>query len=385
MEFVFPEIQLAKMPEELGLLIRGHKLRSVSEPFRERRERLEKTELTTTHANPDDMGGGRLCEKMPDTSPEELAGAIVRDAVHRYTESRRARIDGFVDRHFTFAGSVALHRCALGWDLLRAPANLFLAGPALALKLTAWAAQRAGMAQVAASLAERRLLFKTEVARQIEWLVATELLEIPTRCRDRVSRRDAIAETILADGRAARLVAPLFADTGIDPDLRLRIAAAVEAYLGSRTAATEIATGFAAAGLGALVVKQATPGLITLSSAVAATIAQQMAIAAFPLGVGLGGLWYSLFPPAADPGLLAATTAAVFLGGAMLAAFSCVVTDPLQRWLGLHRRRLVRFLQVVESDLFGEPGRTRIMRDHYIARLVDLFDLIALAIRVSHA
>jgi hypothetical protein len=83
--------------------------------------------------------------------------------------------------------------------------------------------------------------------------------------------------------------------------------------------------------------------------------------------------------------LLAATTAGVFLGGAMLAAFSSVVTDPLQRRLGLHRRRLERLLQMVENDLSGAPGRTRIMRDHYIARLVDLFDLVALAMRVSHA
>src|SRR5690348_18404566 len=132
------------------------------------------------------MGGCRTCEQMSQISPQELADAIVRDAVRRYVDSRRARLDAFVDRHFTFAGSVALHRRALGWDLLRAPANLFLAGPALAVKLMAWAARRAGMEGVAAWLARRRLLLETEVAREIEWLVATELLEIPCRRRDRV-------------------------------------------------------------------------------------------------------------------------------------------------------------------------------------------------------
>jgi uncharacterized protein DUF6635 len=328
------------------------------------------------------MGGHRLCEKMSDTPQRELANAIVRDAVRRYIESRRRRIDAFVDRHFTLAGSITLHRWALGWDLLRAPANLFLAGPALAVKLAAWTARRGGMQRVAAWLANRRLLLETEVAREIEWLVASELLEIPCRRRDRVSYRDAIAETILADRRAAALLT-IPADTG--PEMRRRLTAAVEAYLGSRTATAEITTGFVAAGLGALVVKQATPGLVTLSSALAAMIAQQMAIAAFPLGAGLGGLWYALFPAVAGPGLLAATTAVVFLGGAMLAAFSGVVTDPLQRRMGLHRRRLQRLLQVLETDLCGGPGRNRIVRDHYVARLVDIFDLIALAMRVSHA
>ena len=381
MELVFPEIQLAKMFQKFGFLVRRQKLRSICEPFRKRGQRLEETELTTTHASLD-MGGCRVCERMSDLSPQELAGAIVRDAVQRYIESRRGRIDAFVDRHFTLAGSVALHRRALGWDLLRAPANLFLAGPALGTKLLVWAARRGGMKGVAAWLAGRRLLLETEVAREIEWLVATELLEIPCRRRDRISYRDAIAETILADERAAAL---LVAPAGADPDFRRRLAAAVETYLGSRSAMAEIATGFVAAGLGALVVKQATPGLVTLSSALAAVIAQQMAIAAFPLGASLGGLWYSLFPAAAGPGLLAATTAGVFLSGAMLAAFSGVVADPLQRRLGLHRRRLEWLLRVLEADLLGEPGRNRLMRDHYVARLVDIFDLIALAMRISRA
>jgi hypothetical protein len=319
---------------------------------------------------------------MSDISPQEIGSAIVRDAVRRYIESRRERIEAFVDRHFTLAGSVALHRRALGWDLLRAPANLFLAGPALAVKLMAWAARRAGMERVAGWLAGRRLLLKTEVAREIEWLVATELLEIPCRRRDRVSYRDAIAETILADKRAAALLVPA---AGADPDFRRRLAVAIESYLGSRTATAEVATGFAAAGLGALVVKQATPGLVTLSSALAAMIAQQMAIAAFPLGATLGGLWYSLFPAAAGPGLLVSTTAGVFLGGAMLAAFSGVVTDPLQRRLGLHRRRLERILRIFEGELCGQPSRNQLTRDHYVARLVDIFDLITLAMRASHA
>ena len=319
---------------------------------------------------------------MADISLQELASAIVRDAVHWYIESRRRRIDAFVDRHFTLAGSVALHRRALGWDLLRAPANLFLAGPALAVKLMAWTARRARMERAAVWLGGRRLLFETEVAREIEWLVATELLEIPCIRQDRVSYRDAIAETILAEERAAAL---LLAPAGIHPDFRRRLAAAVETYLGSRTATAEIATGFVTAGLGALVVKQATPGLVTLSSALAGMFAQQMAITAFPLGASLGGLWYSLFPAAAGPGLLAATTAGVFLGGAMLAAFSGVVTDPLQRRLGLHRGRLERLLRILEADLCSERGRIRLMRDQYVARLVDIFDLIALAMRVSHA
>ena len=323
---------------------------------------------------------------MSDTAQQELATAIVRDAAHRYVFSRRERVDAFVDRHFTLLGSLALHRRAIGWDLLRAPVNLFLAGPALAVKLAGWAACRAGCNRLSDWLLGRRLLLETDVAREIEWLVATELLEIPFHRHGRAAYRDAIAETILADERAAqRVAAPFAASSGSDPEFRSRLAAAVEGYLGSRTAVAEITTGFVAAGFGALIVKQATPGLVTLSSALAGMIAQQSAIAAFPLGATLGALWYGLFPTSAGAGLLAATIGAVFLGGAVLAAFSGLVTDPLQRRLGLHRQRLMRLLQTLERSLCEAASCPAVMRDHYIARLVDLFDMVALAMRVSHA
>src|SRR5438067_10365537 len=123
---------------------------------------------------------------MTDLAQQELARAIVHDDVRKYIATRRERIDPFVDRHFTLAGSLALHRYALGWDLLRAPANLFLAGPALAVKLAGLGARRLGFPELADWLARRRILLQTEVVHEIEWRVASELLEIPCRRHDRV-------------------------------------------------------------------------------------------------------------------------------------------------------------------------------------------------------
>ncbi len=178
--------------------------------------------MTTTHVSPD-MGGCRLCERMSDITLQELAGAIVRDAVHRYIESRRGRIDAFVDRHFTLAGSAALHRRALGWDLLRAPANLFLAGPALAVKLMACAARRAGMERWRHGLPAAGSSWRPRShARSSGWWQ-------PNCSKFRVdaeigsSYRDAIAETILADERAAALlVAPARRGPRFSPPARRR-------------------------------------------------------------------------------------------------------------------------------------------------------------------
>jgi hypothetical protein len=310
------------------------------------------------------------------TEEQDLAGTIVRDAARRYVASRRERVDAFVGCHFTLAGSLALHRYAFGWDLLRAPLNLFLTVPALAARLASRGARRAGHERLATWLCSRHFMFETDLAREIEWLVATELLETPSVQRGRTSLRDALAETVLTDPRVVeRLVVP--------PECRRRLAVAIESYKGSRVATADIATGVIATGLGALVVKQITPGLVTLGAAIAGAIAQQTAIAAFPLGAGLGALWYGWFPVAAGPGLLVGTTCGVVIGGAVLAAFSGIVTDPIKRRLGLHRRRLLRLVGELEQALLDEGGGNVSLRDHYIARLIDLLDLVASAWRAA--
>jgi hypothetical protein len=138
----------------------------------------------------------------PSTEPAVLspenAQSIVAAAARRYFESRRSRVDDFVDRHFSLAGSAAIHRRAVGWDMLKAPANITLAVPQLAAKLAAAGAQAVGAKRVSEYLNSRKLPFDTAVGQEIEWLIRTELLELPFRQGEREACRDALAETILS-------------------------------------------------------------------------------------------------------------------------------------------------------------------------------------------
>ena len=83
--------------------------------------------------------------------------------------------------------------------MLRAPVNLTMAAPAAALHLAASGARRVGAERVANVLGRGRLLLSTSVSDRVEWLVCTDLLELPCQTGDRVSTRDALAETILTD------------------------------------------------------------------------------------------------------------------------------------------------------------------------------------------
>ncbi|MGI4976028.1 MAG: DUF6635 family protein [Janthinobacterium lividum] len=307
------------------------------------------------------------------------------DGLAQYFAERRARVAPFVDRHFTLRGSAGLHRAALGWDLARAPANLLMSVPQVGVRVAAGVARRVGAPGVAARLGATQLQMRTDVAREIEWLVTTELLELPASQPGRASATDALGAAILAQpgvgGPLARMLAAI-GQRGEDPAFRARLEETLGEYGGTRAAAAEIATGLLTLGTGALAVGKLTPGVAVLGPSLAAILAQQAAVAAFPLGSALGGVYYGLFPAVATPALVAEITAALALALTLFAAFSGVLTDPLQRRLGLHRRRLGRMLAALERQTSDPAAPAYAVRDHYAARLIDLFGLLNAAARL---
>jgi hypothetical protein len=138
-----------------------------------------------------------------------------------------------------------------------------------------------------------------------------------------------------------------------------------------------------ALGAGALALQQATPGMITLGPALAAAFAQQAAIAGFPLGASLGSVWYGFFPAAASPWLIAGTTGGLVMFGAMAAAFAGILADPVQRRTGLHGRRLRSFIDALERHVRWGTAGDFTVRDHYVARLLDVFDVIGSVARLA--
>ena len=312
----------------------------------------------------------------------DLAVAAVAAGTRRYFADRRARVTPFIDRHFTLRGALAVHRAALGWDIAKAPVNLFLAAPQVAARLAAMVADKAG-APRAARILRRPILLPTAVGRRIEWLVYTDLLQLPFRQGDRVCDHDALAESILADPVLTEAIAGILSGHARDLAFRESVRHAVTEYKASRAAAAEITTGLVSLGAGAAVFNKLTPGAASLGPTVAGLMAQQAAVASFPLGGWLGGVWYGVFPAAPSVGLLVVITGALVLSAATFAAFAGIVADPLQRLAGLHRMRLRRMIAVLERQLTDPAAPGFAVRDHYVARLLDLFDLIATAVRLA--
>jgi hypothetical protein len=316
----------------------------------------------------------------PDLEPlgDDEARAIVDHAIDRYIAARHQRVAPFVDRHFSLIGSMRLHRQAFGRDLVRAPANVLLMLPYLGMQTGGAALRRLGAREAARGLTGRKLFLDTDVGRELAWLLHTELLELPYDDGRRRSERDALAETILADARvvaaveALAAVARRYAD---DPDRRARLRQMLDAYAGTRAAAADLVNNVLLASAGMAAFQKLTPGTLTLGPVLAGAVAHQAAVASFPLGATLGGVWYGLFPAMPSAALVAGATGGLVLLTATTAAFAGVVSDPVQRALGVHQRRLHRLIDALGRELKGDSDAAFHARDHYVARIFDLVDL----------
>lgn len=250
-------------------------------------------------------------------------------------------IDRFVTQNFGLLGSLRLHRHAVGWDLLKAPANVALSPLLLGQRVLGLTLSWMRLPRAAAWITARPLMLRTALA--------TEL--------DRRLHRD--------------LLAPL----GLLP------LTGVEDYVATRIATNEIATTLGTLGFGAAAFKTLTPGVLSLAPTLAAVMAQGAAIASFPLGGALGAVWYGAFPSQVATSTVIGTGAALIGIVALMATFAGIVTDPIQRRLGIHQRRLNRLVTALTAEV-SAPGTGRFATpEHYIARSGDLADAALNAVR----
>ncbi|MGB1026420.1 MAG: DUF6635 family protein, partial [Rhodospirillaceae bacterium] len=279
------------------------------------------------------------------------AEQIVDDGVRRWLNDRRERIEPFVDSCYSFDESLRIHSEALGWDVVRSPINLALAVPQVGVMAAA-----AGMKQVgrykpdlldrANRLSRVNLMLTTDVGRELTFRLYRDFLELPiSDGQDRISEKDALSEAVFSDPRVTEMmdeVSKVVSSRQGDGEFRDRLVNALSVYVGNRAAANDIATSVCCVGVGNLVAGRFTPGALSLSTALAGEIAKSSAVSSFPMGAKLGSIFYASKGVEVPLSLILSSGAAVLSVAAIIGAFSGIATDPLQRRMGLHQRRLNR-------------------------------------------
>ncbi|TFL17843.1 DUF6635 family protein [Jannaschia formosa] len=298
-----------------------------------------------------------------------------------YFDSRRAMIDAFVARHFTWPGTLRLHGAALGWDILRAPLNVVLSPVLVLTRIAAYLCRRAGWPAGGDWLARRRILLRTSVARRVEALIVTDLLNLPLDEEAAARDPSALARAVLAAPQLREMIRARASAAEADA-LGRRVAGALGEYAATRSAVAEMTTTLCVLVVGAVAFQALTPGMISMAPGVADAMARASATAAFPLGQTLGGMWYGVFTADASPWVTGATVAGLVMIGSVIAAFAGVLADPVQSRLGIHRRRLGRLLDTLEEEVLGRGDRPFVAREHFYARALDLWDAVASAVRI---
>ena len=300
-------------------------------------------------------------------------------AVADYIQSRRQRVPEFVSKHFSFKGALRINKKAFGADLYKVPLNVAWTIPYLGLRASSSLLRKLRLGGLSDRIDTLPPGFKTRVQKEINWLIYSELLELPSSQEGRESHADALLAEFLKQPE----IAALFIDElsqihskSKNPGYRAALEKNLVEYSKNRTAAADLAGNIISLSAGVAAFGQMTPGSLTVGGALATFIANQIAISNFVLGPTLGGFYYAVFPTAASAGLMAATTGSMVLALAVLTSFSGIVTDPIQSRLGLHRRRLIKLIDCLENQLNGNDESHLKIRDQYYARVFDLFDLL---------
>jgi hypothetical protein len=300
---------------------------------------------------------------------------------HEYFAQVQSEVDRFVAQHFEWCGTLRLHRHALSFDILRAPVNVVLS-PALVLtRLLATICALLRFQRAARWLRGHRIVLRTQVAARVEAAVVTDLLGIALPEGAPSPDSAELSRIILAAPqfrRAFRAKADIDAATASATG----IAVAIAEYSSARSAVADITNALLALAIGGLMFQALTPGMISMAPRLAQAQALENAVTNFPLGQTAGAMWYGVFSASASPAALAMTVAVLLLVGSVVGAFAGVVADPVQARLGIHRRRLLRFLDAVEDDLLAAGTRQYMAREHLYARFMDIWDAAASALRI---
>lgn len=256
-------------------------------------------------------------------------------------KQRLAAVDAFTRQTFGLKGTLGLHRSAVGADLLRAPANVILAPIFLIIRLLALLANVLRLKRLSSWLLQRDILLETRVSELVTGRVVTFLAQLNARGLG----------VAVSDKEIARQV---------------------KDYTHVRNAIAEITTTIIILVAGYMVFRSATPGILSLAGPVAEMRAHAQAIEQFPLGQGLGRMYYGIFASDLAMWQLVVTGLVLAVIASILTTFAGIVADPLQVLTGTHQRRLLRLLDRLDRDARPSSG---IAREQIAARLADISDI----------
>ena len=306
---------------------------------------------------------------------EQEIEQCLNNAAKRYFYECQQRIPLFCKNYFAYPGCWQLNKQAFGWDLLRAPLNLFWAPFYLTCHLLLLLSRRMQWRTLQQVLNNLPSGFTTRVQKKLSEKIQSDLLQ---RSTPHQSKPDRFVEIIVEELEHSfeKENQSAVDHRELYQQFEPLVKETLEQYNVTRTASADITNVAASTILGAFAFKKFTPGGLGLGFLFAGLAVKQAAVNNFIFGETLGSVYYSVFPPEPTATALAAATLAALVALAFFSAISGVISDPLQYLTGLHAKRLKKMVHQLEKDFLEKTASNYHPKDQYIARALDIFDAL---------
>jgi hypothetical protein len=283
---------------------------------------------------------------------QQTATAILalEECIEQYIDACRSRVDGFVQRHFSLQETIALQKQSLASDLLCHPVNALWAIPSLFLKKLIEIPMKVGWRSAADLITLLPTGLKTRYQKEIERLIATELLEWPCGMGDWQASQNGLLECIKQHKQVGSLRA-----SGALSDEAVRELSDIPRLIAEHSASRAVVLDTTATVLtlmtGWLFFGDHSLGISGIGDQIAKNRAKDKAASTFMFGASLGSAFYSVFPP--KPSFWEVVGATLFVG-LFITAMSLLVgmlSDPCLKRVGLQHTQLNMLIDAVEDSL----------------------------------
>ncbi len=291
---------------------------------------------------------------------QQTASAILalEECIERYVADCRARVDAFVKGHFSLQETIALQKQSLLSDLVCYPVNALWAIPSLFVKKILEVPVKLGWRSGADLIGLLPGGMKTRYQKEVERLIAVELLQWPCTMGDRKAAANGLVERI----RQHRQLGPLLA-AGVLSDEAVRelsdVPRLITDHSSSRALVLDTAATVLTLAAGWLFFGDHSLGIAGIGDQIARKRAKDRAASTFVLGSSLGSAFYSVFPPKPSFWQVVGATLLVGLFVTGMSLLVGLLSDPCLKRAGLQQARLHQLIDGVEDCLYRQL-RTRL-------------------------
>jgi hypothetical protein len=234
-------------------------------------------------------------------------------------------------------------------DILLNPINSLWAIPYLTLKKVFETIDKMGWGHLITFFDKVPSNLKTRYQKDIEWLIATELLEWPYENGGQSSEKHALWEELEKDATISKLIKSgrFSREQLLSIDLKLEL----NKFSASRALVADLAGSASSIVLGWALFGNSELGIGGLGENIARKFARDNASSNFLFGKKMGSTFYSLFPPQPTKWQIFTATVAVGFLLTLISLVTSVLSDPVRKNLGLQTRKMNFLIDELEKIL----------------------------------